>query len=103
MEYVSGHSCVSGACAETLLLFTGKDEFGLSVKLVPGAMTEPYHVGYSVTINFPTLTETAEMAGMSRVLGGYHIQADNVEGLLLGRKVSNKVWERYNKLIGKNL
>jgi hypothetical protein len=48
------------------------------------------------------LTETAEMAGMSRVLGGYHIQADNVEGLLLGRKVSNKVWEKYLKLIGKN-
>jgi len=101
-SYVSGHSCVSGACAEALRLFTGKEEFGLSVKLVPGSMTEPNHVGDTVTINFPTWTETAEMAGMSRVLGGYHIQADNVEGLLLGRKVSNKVWEKYLKLIGKN-
>ena len=101
-SYVSGHSCVSGACAEALRLFTGKEEFGLSVKLVPGTMTEPNHVGDTVTINFPTLTETAEMAGMSRVLGGYHIQADNVEGLQLGRKVSSKVWDTYLKLVGKN-
>ena len=36
-----------------------------------------------------------DMAGFSRVLGGYHIQADNVEGLALGRKVGNEVWEWY--------
>ena len=35
-----------------------------------------------------------EMAGISRVMGGYHIQADNVEGLRLGRKVADYVWPR---------
>lgn len=100
-SYVSGHSCVSGACAESLRLFTGDDKFGTSVKLVPGVLTEPNHIGDTVTINFPTFTQTAEMAGMSRVLGGYHIQVDNVEGLRLGRSVSNKVWEKYLNLIGK--
>jgi hypothetical protein len=29
------------------------------------------------------------MAGISRVLGGYHIQADNIEGLTMGKKVAN--------------
>ena len=37
---------------------------------------------------------TAEMAGISRVLGGYHIQADNIEGLALGRKVAQFEWPR---------
>jgi hypothetical protein len=37
------------------------------------------------------------MAGRSRVLGGYHIQADNVEGLKLGRNVALTVWTKYLK------
>ena len=40
----------------------------------------------------PTFSETADLAGISRVLGGYHIQADNVEGLRLGRKVAEHSW-----------
>ena len=31
-SYVSGHSCVSGACAEVLRLFTGSDNFGHEIK-----------------------------------------------------------------------
>jgi hypothetical protein len=46
----------------------------------------------------PTFTATAEMAGISRVMGGYHIQADNVEGLSLGRKVAEHSWPRYQAL-----
>ena len=41
------------------------------------------------------------MAGMSRVLGGYHIQADNIAGLELGRKVAIEDWKFYQKHIGK--
>jgi hypothetical protein len=57
-----------------------------------GYPTEPENIGDTVTLHFPTFTETANMAGMSRVLGGYHIQADNVEGLALGRKVAAVAW-----------
>jgi hypothetical protein len=99
-SYVSGHSCVSGACAEILRLFTGKDTFGLEVRLIPGAFTEPQHIGDTVTLRFPTFTETAEMAGKSRVLGGYHIQSDNIEGLNLGRAVAARVWEKFQKHTG---
>lgn len=99
-SYVSGHSTVSGACAEALRLFTGDDKFGIEVKLVPGALTEPDNLGDTVTLKFSTFTETADMAGISRVLGGYHIQADNKEGLTLGRKVAKEVWEKYKVHVG---
>ncbi len=98
--YVSGHSSISGGCAEALRLFTGSDEFGVEVELIPGAMTEPDNVGDPVTLSFPTFTKTAEMAGISRVMGGYHIQADNIAGLELGRNVARDVWKKYNQLIG---
>ena len=99
-SYVSGHSTISGACAEALKLWTGSDEFGEEVDLVAGAMTEPDNLGDTVTLEFPTFTETAEMAGISRVLGGYHIQADNVAGLELGRDVAKEIWKFYKKHVG---
>ncbi|GAB4237214.1 MAG: vanadium-dependent haloperoxidase [Ekhidna sp.] len=94
-SYTSGHSTISGACAEVLKLWTGSDEFGSSVDLVPGYLTEPNNLGDTVTLYFPTFTETAEMAGISRVLGGYHIQADNIEGLELGRRVARNAYKFY--------
>lgn len=99
-SYVSGHSTVSSACAECLRLFTGSDYFGEKVKRVPGALTEPDHIGDTVTLKFLTFTETANMAGLSRVLGGYHIQSDNTEGLNLGRNVANAVWKKYRYYTG---
>lgn len=94
--YVSGHSTVSGGCSEALKLFTGSDTFGEKVKLIPGIYTEnPENFGQEITLEFPTFTETADMAGISRVLGGYHVQVDNVKGLELGRKVAKAAWEFY--------
>ena len=34
------------------------------------------------------------MAGVSRIMGGYHIQADNIAGLKLGRDVAEVVWAK---------
>lgn len=99
-SYISGHSCVSGACAEALRRYTGNDAFGVSVNWVPGSLTEPLKATDTVTLHFPTFTATADMAGMSRVLGGYHIQSDNIEGLNLGRKVAARVWEKYQHHLG---
>lgn len=86
--YPSGHSTVSGGCAEALKLFTGSDEYGEQVRLLPGWLTEPGITQDSITLHFPTFSSTAEQAGWSRVLGGYHIQTDNVVGLELGRQVA---------------
>ena len=107
--YVSGHSTVSAACAKILELFTGSDRFGEIEKRTAGAMTEAEfdcftiqslngtaarEVICDVELPLPTFTATAEMAGISRVMGGYHIQADNIEGLTLGRKVALFEWPR---------
>ena len=99
-SYVSGHSTVSGACSKALRLYTGSDFFGEEVKRVAGALTEPDNIGDTVTLKFPTFTQTANMAGISRVLGGYHIQSDNIEGLKLGRNVAAAVWKKYLKHTG---
>jgi hypothetical protein len=113
--YVSGHSCVSGACAKMLELFTGNDGFGIDEKRHAGDLTEAgfscsqmqqldgrplaeiigdEHATCDVVLQMPTFTETAEMAGISRVMGGYHIQADNVAGLELGRDVAKSIWPK---------
>ena len=99
-SYVSGHSTISGGCGEALKLWTGSDEFGSTAELVAGAMTEPDNLGDTITLIFPTFTEAAEMAGTSRVLGGYHIQSDNIAGLELGRNVAKEAWSFYKKHIG---
>jgi hypothetical protein len=113
--YVSGHSAVSGACAQMLKHFTGSDRCGLVEERHAGEITEQgfscvkmqqlhgkplaeilgdAHASCEVTLQLPTFTEVAEMAGISRVMGGYHIQADNVEGLILGRKVADYLWPK---------
>ena len=98
-SYVSGHSTVSGACSEILRLFTGDDHFGIEVKRTPGELTEPDNLGEPLYLKFPTFTATADMAGISRVMGGYHIPAENVEGLRLGRKVGNDVFKKCQSYI----
>lgn len=94
--YVSGHSTVSAACAKALELFTGSDTFGFVERRNPGILTEPEAecAKSEVELPLPTFSATAEMAGISRVMGGYHIQADNIEGLILGRKVAEFMWPR---------
>ena len=110
--YVSGHSTVSAAAAKTLELFTGSDNFGATETRHAGELTEPNiscevkqmidgkpaTTGITadgvVVLQLPTFTKTAEMAGISRVMGGYHIQADNVAGLDLGRKVAVHIFPK---------
>jgi hypothetical protein len=101
-SYVSGHSTISGACAEALRLFTGDDHFGEKVELIPGVLTEidSMYYGNPVILEFTTFTETGNMAGISRVMGGYHIQADNVAGLQLGRDVASETWKFYQHHLG---
>ena len=102
-SYTSGHSTISGACAELLKLWTGNDYLDVQVEIMPGALTEPQALGEPIVLDNSTITQAAEMAGFSRVMGGYHIQSDNIAGLELGRNVAHKVWDFYNYHIGKNI
>jgi hypothetical protein len=109
--YPSGHSSVSGACSKMLELFTGSDEFGVYIRHEAGVYTEAEcsvaqmqaregnpadgSASKDVLLEMPTFTATADMAGISRVMGGYHIQADNVWGLKLGRDLASHSWSKY--------
>lgn len=114
--YTSGHSTVSGACAKALALFTGSDRCSLREERHAGDLTEQgfdceqmqqldgrplaeilgdEHASCDIVLELPTFTEVAEMAGISRVWGGYHIQADNIAGLELGRRVATATWPVY--------
>jgi hypothetical protein len=112
--YVSGHSTASGAGGKILELFTGNDRFADVEKRVAGMLTEPgfpCHImqringkdvldekaSCDVALQLPTFTATADMAGISRIMGGYHIQTDNIEGLKLGRTVATYSWPKYQE------
>jgi hypothetical protein len=94
--YVSGHSAVSGACSKMLELYTGSDRYGAVYRHRPGVYTEESCVRPDqVELVMSTFSGTAEMAGLSRIMGGYHIQADNRAGLALGRAVAGYSWPKY--------
>jgi hypothetical protein len=95
-----------------LELFTGSDRYGAFYRHRAGKWTEPnasvsamqamegkptggLPESAEVVLPLPTFTATADMAGISRVMGGYHIQADNIEGLKLGRSVATFSWPKY--------
>jgi hypothetical protein len=110
--FPSGHSTVSSASAKMLELFTGSDQFGDMEKRKAGVLTEPGFeckviqmrdgkvppghdkLTCDVALSLPTFSATARMAGISRVMGGYHIQTDNVAALDMGRKIAEYTWPK---------
>jgi membrane-associated phospholipid phosphatase len=95
-SYVSGHSVFSAAGAEVLKRFTGSDRFGESFTAEPG--TSLIEVGLTpsvpVTLVWPTFSDAADQAGMSRRYGGIHYEEDDLAGRALGRAVANEVWNK---------
>lgn len=110
--YTSGHSTVSAACAKVLELFTGSDRFNATEERKAGSLTEPgftcaqiqlvdgkltvdQKATCDVALQMPTFSATAEMAALSRLMGGYHIRTDNEVGLEQGRKVGSHLWPKF--------
>ncbi len=109
--YTSGHATASGASGRILELFTGSDRFECVAIRKAGELTE---MGCSVgemqafegkpaalkddrevRLPLPTFSATAEMAAVSRAMGGYHIPTDNIVGLEIGRKLATWSWPKY--------
>jgi hypothetical protein len=111
--YPSGHSTASAAAATMLAHVTGSDRLGVICRHRAGELTgegdfapgvvlstdgrapENAPATNEIALECPTFWSTAEMAGLSRVMGGYHIQADNVAGLDLGKAIANDTWPKY--------
>ena len=95
-EYTSGHSTFSAAAAETLRLVTGSDRFGGSALV--GAGSSRVEPGVSpardVSLAWPTFSEAAAQAGLSRRYGGIHFAQADADGQSSGRAVAQLVWAR---------
>ncbi len=92
--YTSGHATVSGACSKTLELITGTGQYGFVERRRHCELTEK-NAGTFVTLDLRTWAQTAEMAAVSRAIGGYHIPIDNNIGLRVGREIAQWSWPKY--------
>jgi hypothetical protein len=92
-EYISGHSTFSAAGAETLRLFTGRDDLQASVVVPAGSSRiEPGTVpAHDVVLRWATFSDAADQAGLSRRLGGIHFLSGDLNGRLIGRRVAARV------------
>jgi membrane-associated phospholipid phosphatase len=81
-EYTSGHSTFSGAAATVLARFFGNDQiaFTTASEDLPG-----------VTRSFSSFWDAAYEAGLSRIFGGIHYMAANVQGLSCGTQIGTLV------------
>lgn len=93
-EFVSGHSAFSAAAAEVLKSFTGSDRFGYSHTVKAGSsFVEPGLVpAQDVVLSWPTFSDAADEAGISRRYGGIHFEQGDLDGRVMGRLVGTQVW-----------
>lgn len=101
-EFISGHSTFSAAGAEVLRSFTGSDSFGDSVTFPAGSSTtEPGLVpAQTVTLYWPTFSDAADQAGISRRYGGIHFKAGDLSGRAVGRLVGAQAWAKARSYFG---
>ena len=100
-EYSSGHSNFSAAGAEILKLFTGGDRFDGSVTFPAGSSrVEPgLTPATDLTLTWPTFSDAANQAGISRRYGGIHFQQGDLDARATGRKAAQKCWDKANAYI----
>jgi hypothetical protein len=80
-DYVSGHSTFSGAAATVLAVFYGTDAvaFTTGSDFLPGVFR-----------SFPSFSAAAAEAADSRLYGGIHFRAANVDGLQAGVRIGER-------------
>ena len=85
-EYISGHSTFSGAAAIVLATFFGADDIPFTTESegLPGAAR-----------TFPSFSQAAMEAGMSRIYGGIHFMSANLSGLECGVAVGGYVVDHF--------
>ncbi len=88
--YVSGHSGFSRAAAEVLTELTGSPYFpgGLATHTVePGGLIHEAGPTRTVTLQWATYRDAADQAGLSRLYGGIHVPADDLDGRIMGAEI----------------
>jgi membrane-associated phospholipid phosphatase len=84
-EYISGHSTFSGAADAILSNFFGDNvEFSIDSLGLPGAKR-----------SFSSFSQAADEAGMSRIYGGIHFLSADLDGLSVGNRLGNYVFDNF--------
>ena len=97
-EFLSGHSTFSGAAAAVLAALRG-DRFDLRFTFPAGGVPfDPSVPAAPVTLSWPSFTECAAAAGLSRRYGGIHFEQGDLQGRVMGRQVGQLVQARANRL-----
>jgi len=93
--FVSGHSTFSRAAAEVLAAMTGSAYFpgGLAEHtVVAGSLIHEDGPTADVQLQWATYYDAADQAGISRLYGGIHIEADDLEGRKIGSACGLGAW-----------
>ncbi len=103
--YVSGHSTFSRASAEVLAGFTGSEFFpgGLGQWTIPAGSLE-FEAGPTedVVLQWATYADAADQAGLSRLYGGIHVRADDLQGRIMGAAVGRAAWAEAQRYYGES-
>lgn len=98
--YVSGHSTFSRAAAEVLTLITNSEYFpgGLGTFDVIKNKFLVFEEGPSedITLQWATYRDASDQTSLSRIWGGIHPPADDINGRLIGYKIGNEAYNYAN-------
>ncbi len=89
--YTSGHSVFGAVSARMIANFIKTDRVRFSAQ-APDLVNWPKQLS-GVTRSWTSLWQAAEENGMSRVYGGVHWDADNTEGLRIGKELADYVYK----------
>ncbi len=99
--YTSGHSTFSRAAAEILVLVTGDEYFpgGLSTFSAKKDAFLEFEVGPTedITLTWATYYDASDEAGISRLYGGIHVEADDLNGRIMGSKIGIDSFNKANE------
>ena len=88
--YTSGHSTFSAVSARMIANFIGRDAVSFSSES-PDLVNWPEQLT-GVRRSWSSLWQAAEEGGASRIYGGIHWDADNIEGLRVGKALADYVY-----------
>ncbi len=95
--YVSGHSTFSRAAAEVLTRITGDRFFpgGMGVFEMGKDEFLVFEDGpaESITLQWATYQDASDQCSLSRIWGGIHPPADDINGRLIGEQIGNDAFE----------
>ena len=95
--YVSGHSTFSRAAAEVLTAMTGGEYFpdGLGTYTSEiNSLDFDEGPAQPIQLQWATYFDAADEAGLSRIYGGIHVEADDVAGRIMGAEVGGQAWAK---------